>query len=166
MAVVITAAAAAMLISALQTQGDVTQRADQVGEAQVAVEKMVRSIRQGVVGTATVTKSGTTSTLKLETYVDRFCGSTTVTTSTKCVVSFQCTSEVCSQITGSGTTRTEKLVSGVKNTGSVFEAVTGPSICTSSTAEVVSFVEVKLELKSKEGGATNLQNGAGLRSCA
>lgn len=166
MAVVITAAAALMLINALQRQGDVTQRADQVGQAQVAVEKMVRSIRQGVVGTATVTKSGTTSTLKLETYVDKFCGSTAVTTSTKCSVTFQCASEICSQTTGSGTTRTENLISGVKNTGSVFEALSGPSVCSAATGEVVSFVEVKLELKSKKGGVTNLQNGAGLRSCA
>lgn len=166
MAVLVSGAAAMMLINALQRQGDVTQRADQVTEAQVAVERMVRSIRQGVQGTATVTNSGTTSTLKLETYVDGFCGQSAVTTSTKCSVTYQCTSEACSMTTGSGTTRTEKMITGVKNTGSVFEAVTGPSSCSTSGAEVVAFVEVKLELKSKKGGVTNLQNGAGLRSCA
>jgi hypothetical protein len=166
MAVVITGAAAAMLINSLQRQSDVTQRADQVGQAQVAVERMVRSIRQGVVGTASVTNSASSSTLRLETYVDRNCGSTAVTTGTKCLVVYQCSSEVCSRTTGSGTTQTESVITGVKNVGTVFEGITGPSPCSTSTAEVVSFVEVKLELKSKKGGATNLQDGAGLRSCS
>jgi Tfp pilus assembly protein PilW len=164
--VVITGAAASLLISSLQGQSDITQRADQVGQAQVAVERMVRSIRQGVVGTASVTNSASSSTLRLETYVNRNCGQTAVTTGTKCLVVYQCGSEVCSRTTGSATTQTESVISGVKNVGSVFEGVTGPSPCGTSTAEVVAFVEVKLELKSKKGGATNLQDGAGLRSCS
>jgi type II secretory pathway pseudopilin PulG len=167
MAVVICAAAATMLINALQRQSDATQRADQVGEARIAVEEMVRSIRQGVLGSASITTTASSSTLKFETYVDRYCGQTAVTTSTKCQVVYQCTAEVCSEITGSGTTRTEKVIGGVKNNGTVFEGVTGPSPCESTTStEVVSFVEVKLELKSKKGGVTKLQNGADLRSCS
>ena len=167
MAVVVCAAAALMLINALQRQSDVTQRADQVGEARVGVEEMVRSIRQGVLGSASVTNTASSSTLKLETYVDGHCGQTTVTTGTKCQVVFQCASEVCSSITGTGTTRTEKLITGVKNNGTVFEGVNGPSPCQSNSgSEVVAFVEVKLELKSKKGGATKLQNGADLRSCS
>ncbi len=164
--VVVTAGAAAMLIYSLQRQADVTQRADQVGEAQVAVERMVRAVRQGVVGTASVTNSASASTLKLETYVNNFCGTAAVTTGTKCLVVYQCASEVCSRTTGTSTTRTEPIISGVKNVNAVFEGVSGPSPCGTGTAEVVAFVEVKLELKSKQGGATNLQDGAGLRSCS
>jgi type II secretory pathway pseudopilin PulG len=166
MSVVICGAAAAMLINALQRQSDVTQRADQVGEARVAVERLVQSVRQGVLGTASVTNTASSSTLKFETYVTGHCGSTTVTTGTKCLVVYKCTSELCSKTTGSSTTRTENIISGVKNVSSVFEGVSGPSPCGTSAAEVVSFVGIKLELKSKKGGATNLQNGAGLRSCA
>jgi type II secretory pathway pseudopilin PulG len=166
MAVVITAGAAAMLIYAVQRQGDLTQRADQVGEAQVQMERMVRGIRQGVLGTATVTTTASSSKLKLETYVDGNCGTTAVTTSTKCLVVYECASEACSRTTGSSTTKTETMLKGVKNASTVFEGVTGPSPCTTSTSEVVSFVEVKLELKSKKGGVTKLQNGGGLRSCS
>jgi prepilin-type N-terminal cleavage/methylation domain-containing protein len=166
MAVVIVAGAAAMLIYAVQRQSDLTQRADQVGEGQIQMEKMVRGIRQGVIGTATVTTTSSSSKLKLETYVDGNCGTTAVTVSTKCLVVYECASEICARTTGSSTTKTEKMLTGVKNASTVFEGITGPSPCGSSTAEVVSFVEVKLELKSKKGGVTKLQNGGGLRSCS
>jgi hypothetical protein len=166
MSVVIVGAATAMLITALQRQGQVTQGADQVGDARTAVEKMVTQVRQGVVGTASVTNTATTSTLQMETYVDTRCGTTSVSTGTKCKVVFQCASEICSRTTGTGTTSTERIVSGVKNASSVFEPVTGPSPCVAS-AEVVNFVEVRLELKTRKGnGVTRIQDGAGLRSCS
>jgi Tfp pilus assembly protein PilW len=165
MALVVVGAATGMLISALQKQPDVTERADQVREAQVAVEKLVTQIRQGVVGTATVVNSGSSSTLTLETYVDGRCGTTTVSTGTKCKVVFQCQTEVCKRTTGTSTTSTETILTEVTNANTVFESLVGPSPCGTS-AEVVNFVEVRLELKSRKGGATKLQDGAALRSCS
>ena len=166
MSVIIIGAATAMLITALQRQPQLTQGADQVGDARLAVEKMVTQVRQGVVGTASVTNTATTSTLQMESYVDTRCGTTSVSTSTKCKVVFQCASEVCSRTTGTGTTSTERVIAGVKNASSVFEPVTGPSPCVAAT-EVVNFVEVRLELKTRKGnGVTKIQDGAGLRSCS
>jgi type II secretory pathway pseudopilin PulG len=162
MAIVITGAAVAMMVSALNRQPDLTERGDKVGDASVAVEKLVREIRQGVVGS--VATGLPANQLQFETYVDGACGSTTVTTGTKCKVSYQCESEKCTRTTGSGTTATTTIATGVRNSDN-FEYVTGTSPCSKVTGEPVSFVAVKIELKSKKGGIITLSDGAGLRSC-
>src|ERR1700749_4135166 len=95
MAIVITGAAVAMLVSSLNRQPDLTERADQVGTAQTAVERMVRDVRQGIVGKTVLTTSASTSKLELETYVGSQCGTTAVTTATKCKVTYTCETEVC-----------------------------------------------------------------------
>jgi type II secretory pathway pseudopilin PulG len=171
MAVVITGAAVAMLISVLKRQPDLTERADQVGTAQVATDRMVRDIRQGVIGTAVVTTTTTpspgTSKLVIETYVDSQCGTTVITESKKCTVTFTCEAEVCKRITGTGTAiNTKILVSGVKNTGSVFETVSGVNPCTTAATETPRFVGVAIELKSKKNGVTKIEDGATLQSCS
>jgi type II secretory pathway pseudopilin PulG len=171
MAVVITGAAVALLISSLKRQPDLTQRADQVANAQVATERMVSDIRQGVIGTAIVTKTATpapgTSELALETYVDGQCGTNTVTTGTKCTVTYTCAAEVCKRKTGTGTaTNTRTVISGVKNTGNVFEVIKGVNNCTTPTSESPRFVGVAVELRSQKGGVTKLEDGATMQSCS
>jgi hypothetical protein len=164
MAVVVTGAATAMLISALQRQPDLTQRADQIGKARIGTDKMVRDIRQGVIGT--VAGTSTEGKVEFESYVDGRCGTTTVTSATKCKVVIQCASEVCSRTTGTSATTSERIVEGVKNASTVFQYVKGPSPCSSTAAETPTFIAVTLELKSKKGGVTKIEDGAGLRSCS
>ena len=166
MAIVITGASVAMMVSVLQRQPDLTQRGDQVGKARVAVEKLVQGVRQGVVGTPTLTTTSTTSKLQLETYVDGRCGTTTVSTATKCKVVYQCEAEICTRTTGTSTTSTERIAEGVRNPSTVFETLKGPSPCASVSGETITFIAVDIELKSKKGGVTLLEDGAGLRSCA
>src|ERR1700750_193299 len=162
MAIVITGAAVAMMVSALNRKRDLTERGDKVSDASVAVEKLVREIRQGVIGS--VATGLPANQLQFETYVDGACGSTTVTTGTKCKVTYKCESEKCTRTTGSGTTSTTTIATGVKNSD-IFEYVTGPSPCSTVTGTPASFVAVKIELRSKKGGVTALSDGAGLRSC-
>jgi type II secretory pathway pseudopilin PulG len=169
MAVVITGAAVALLVTSLNRQPDFTERADQVGQAQGAEETMIRDIRQGVIGTVTVTKATTPtalSKLELETYVDGRCGTTIVTTSTKCKVVYLCESEVCKRTSGTSSTNVTTIITGVKNSSGVFEATLGLSPCTSSTTELPRFIAVTLELKSRKGGVTRIENGAGMQSCS
>jgi Tfp pilus assembly protein PilW len=161
MAIVITGAAVAMFVSVLNRQPDLTERADKVGDASVAVEKLVRELRQGVIGT--VNTGLPANQLQFESFVNGTCGTTPVTTGTKCKVVYKCESEKCTRTTGSATATTT-IATGVKNSD-IFEYVKGPSPCTSVTGEPVMFVAVKIELRSKKGGVTTLSDGAGLRSC-
>ena len=163
MAIVITGAAVSMLVSVIQRQPDLTERADQVGKARVGVERFVREIRQGVVGSI---KSNTAAGFEFETYVDSKCGTTTITKATKCRVVYSCASEKCTRTTGlAGSTSSVTVAEKVKN-ATVFEYVQGASPCSSVTGEPTTFVAVNLEFRSKKGGVTKLQDGAGLRSCS
>jgi Tfp pilus assembly protein PilW len=161
MMIVITGAAVSMLIGSLHRQKEVTQRADQVGQARVAVEKMVREIRQGVAGTVT---TATATQLSFESYVDGQCGTTTVSTATKCKVTYTCASAKCSRTTGTSSTATT-IAEGVTN-ATVFTYTKGASSCSNLTGETTTFIEVTLAFKTADGrGSTSLQDGAGLRSC-
>lgn len=164
MSVVIFGAATAMLISALQSQPDLTQRADQIGKARIGTDKMVRDIRQGIVGS--VSGTSTTAKVEFESYVDGRCGTTTVTTATKCKVTLECASEICSRITGTSSTSSERILEGVRNATTIFQYVKGPSPCSTTATETPTFIGVTLELRSKEGGVTKIEDGAGLRSCS
>ncbi len=160
MMVVITGAAVAMLTSAMRQQPELTERADQIGSARVGMEKMLREIRQGVVGSV----SGTSSELKFESYVDGKCGSATVATATKCAVKYICGSGKCTRSTG-GTGTSTTLVGGLTNS-SFFGYVKSVSSCSTATGEPYTYVTVALEMRSDDGSPVMLQDGANLRSCA
>jgi hypothetical protein len=163
MAIVITGAAVAMLVSVLQRQPDLTERGDQVGKARIGVERFIREIRQGVVGSV---KANTTTGFEFETYVDTKCGTTSVTTATKCRVVYSCAIEKCTRTSGPlGSTSSSTVAEKLRNTA-FFEYVSGAAPCASVTGEPVTFVGVALELRSKKGGVTKLEDGAGLRSCS
>src|SRR6201989_1855442 len=93
MAIVITGAAVAMMVSALNRQPDLTERGDKVSDASVAVEKLVREIRQGVIGS--VATGLPANQLQFETYVDGRCGSATGSNGTKCQHTYQRDSAKC-----------------------------------------------------------------------
>ncbi len=162
MAIVITGAAVALMVSALTRQPDLTERGDQVGTTETAVEKLVREIRQGVIGT--VVTGLPANELEFETYVRGTCGTTAVATATKCKVSYKCESEKCTRTTGSATTSTTTIATGVRNIDD-FEYVKGPSPCSTVSGEPTTFVSVKIEMRSNKGGVTTLSDGAALRSC-
>lgn len=163
MAIVITGAAVAMLVSVMQRQPDLTERGDKVADARLETEQFVREIRQGVVGS--VGASSTANRLEFETYVDQRCGTTTVSVATKCKVVYLCELEKCTRTTGTTTTSTTTTATGVKNS-EVFEYVKGTSPCSGVTGQPTTFVGVKLELRSKKGGAVTIEDGAALRSCS
>lgn len=162
MAIVVTGATVAMFVSVIKRQPDLTERADQVGNTRVGVERFTREIRQGVVGSV---KSNTATGFEFETYVDTKCGTTAVAVATRCRVVYACASEKCTRTTGTGSaTSTSTMAESLKNT-SFFEYVQGVSPCATVTGEPTTFVAINLELRSKKGGVTLLQDGSGLRSC-
>jgi Tfp pilus assembly protein PilW len=164
MAVVITGAAVSMMVSVLKSQPDLTERSDQVGKSRVGVDRFVREIRQGVVGSV---KANTAAGFEFETYVDSKCGTTTVSVATKCKVVYACASEKCTRTTGpTGATSSVTFGEKIKNPSAVFEYVAGTAPCSKVTGEPITFVAVKLEMRSQKGGVTTLQDGAGLRSCS
>ena len=164
MAIVVTGAAVAMLVSVMKRQPDLTERSDQVGQARVATERLVRDVRQAVVGSVNET-TATGKRVEFETYVDGRCGTETVTAGKRCKVVYSCAAEKCTRASGGATTGVV-IAEGVKNYKEVFEYVKGPSPCSAIVGEKVMFLGVKLELKSKMGGVTDLQDGASLRSCS
>jgi Tfp pilus assembly protein PilW len=164
MAIIVTGAAVSMMVSVLQRQPELTERGDQVGQVRVGIDRFVREIRQGVVGSV---QANTASGFKFKTYVDTKCGTTTVAVATKCEVSYSCSSEKCTRTTGpTGSTSSTVLAEKVKNAAAVFEYVSGTAPCSKITGEPVTFVGLSLEMRSKDGGVTKLQDGAGLRSCS
>ncbi len=82
MMVIICGAAVTMLISAMKTQPKSSERADQIGNARNAIEKLTTDIRQGERATLS-----SASSITLTTYCDRSTGVA------KCQVSYSCAEE-------------------------------------------------------------------------
>jgi type II secretory pathway pseudopilin PulG len=162
MMVVITGAAVSMLVSSLHDQVGQTKRADQVGTARNAIEKLTVDLRQG----DTVT-TGTPTQLALSTY----CHTGTGGASTACTVSYSCAIESgkttyrCTRKVNNGTART--FASGLL-TGNVFcfvPSTSGTECGTRNTAVSTTYVGAKIELPaSTQGGRTVLEDGAALHN--
>jgi prepilin-type N-terminal cleavage/methylation domain-containing protein len=169
MAVVLTGAAVALLVTALKDQPKVTNRADQVGKARIATEQMVRELRQGVSGSVNKGETPSASKVTFETYVDGTCGTTAVTTGTLCKVTYACAGTSCTRTTKNPSTGTQSaattFIEGVFNPTAVFEYTKAGSTCASVVGEVVSYVSVTLELLNSDKSKTVLADGADPRSC-
>jgi prepilin-type N-terminal cleavage/methylation domain-containing protein len=174
MAVVITGAAVAMLVTALKDQPKVSGQADQVGEARVAVAHLTRELRQGVVGSVHESASPSSGKLTFETYVQTPCAG--VTTTEPCKVTYECATVPaleapangrCTRVTSRGSVKSAPttVVSGISNPTSVFRYLVARPNCPGA-AETTTYVTVTLEFPDPAAGSgTTLQDGAGLRSC-
>jgi prepilin-type N-terminal cleavage/methylation domain-containing protein len=159
MGVVVMAAVASLVISAVRTQPKISQQAQNITTARWVLERMTHELRNGV-----AVKEATASKVSFETYVRHTtCGSATPLSATtpaiKCRVTFECGTTSCSRqegpaSSGGGTART--IFSGI-DTNQVFTFA--------PTAIEPTYVKVTLRLPNPSGtGALTVSDGASLRN--
>ena len=148
------AGASTLLVGMMTKQPDLTDRSEQVAEARVALEKMMRDLRSGY---AVDSALGTASTVTFRTYMRRTCQGGVTTVVTLCQVTYTCsaTTKICTRRTananGTSPTVARQLIAGVSNT----------DIFTIQK----SYIGIKLVLPTQDGrGALTVSDGARLRN--
>ena len=154
MLVAVLAGSMTLLVGMMQKQPGLSDRSEQVAEARVAMEKMVRELRPGYAVDSAV---GTSSTVTFRTYMHRTCAGVPTTVPTLCRVTYTCTpsTTICTRSTanpdGTSPTAARRLIDGVTNSN-VFTV----------TATQVS---IRLQIPAEDGGATTtVVDGATLRN--
>lgn len=173
MSVILMGAVGSMLVGAMRSQPEVTDRAQDVSSSRWVLERMTREIRNGI-----RVDQATSSSLSLLTYVRRTaCGGGVPVSSTtpaiKCQVTYQCTTTSCTRLEAAegvyvGTPKT--LFTGI-NSSNVFCYVpsteSDPLNCGSAvSAAETTYVGVRIRLPSPDGTGTSLtvSDGASLRN--
>ena len=143
-----------LLVGMMQKQPGLSDRSQQVAEARVALERMVREIRPGY---AVDSASGTSSTVTFRTYMRQICSGGVSATANLCRVTYTCTPStgICTRSTantnGTGATTPRRLIEGVTNSD-VF------------TIQPTS-IGIKLVIPTEDGGSeTTVLDGATLRN--
>ena len=143
-----------LLVGMMQRQPDLSDRSEQVSEARVALERMVRELRPGY---AVDSALGTANTVTFRTYMRQTCQGGSSATAILCRVTYTCTPStgICTRSTanpnGTSPTTPVQLIEGVTNTG-VFSIQS-------------SYVGITFRLPSQDGrGALTMTDGARLRN--
>ena len=143
-----------LLTGMMQKQPGLSDRSEQVSEARVALEKMVRDLRPGY---AVDSPLGTANTVTFRTYMRKTCAGASTTTVTLCRVTYTCTAStgVCTRSTanpnGTSPTTPRPVIRGVTNTN-VFTIQ-------------ASYVGIRLQLPTEDGrGVLTVSDGARLRN--
>ena len=143
-----------LLVDMMQKQPGLSDRSQQVEQARVTLERMVRELRPGY---AVDSPAGVANTVKFRTYMRRTCAGVITTTVTLCQVTYTCTPStgICTRSTananGTSPTAPTRLITGVTNTG-VFTIQSG-------------YVGIQFVLPSKDGrGSLTVTDGARLRN--
>ena len=145
-----------LMTTGLKNQPKVAERAGEIQEARVAMERLTREIRQG-----DSVVSATSNQFSLITNVNSAtCGGATSDEARLCRVTYSCTGEVCTRVEanpdGTGASGPETVVSGI-STASVF------TYTPSATAPT--YVGVKLLFPSDDGDdSITLTDGVTMRS--
>jgi Tfp pilus assembly protein PilW len=161
MGVVLFAAAASLMISALKDQPKLSERAQTISTARWVMERFTREIRNGITvapGKATASEVSFTTYVRTPT-----CGvAGTLASGTKaipCQVTYRCTTTSCSRIEaapGVYTGAARQIFSGIASS-SVFSY--------SPNAAQATFVRVTLQFPNPSGtGALTISDGASLRN--
>jgi type II secretory pathway pseudopilin PulG len=158
MMVVVTGAVVALLVSVMQTQPEVTKRADQIGDARNALEKLSVDLRQG--SDADLVSA---AELNLETICDTPSGTV------RCDVDYNCDAEAggtyrCLRSVNSEPARI--IVTGLSSPD-VFCVVPSSegSECGESAEAEPTYVGVKIEFPAgDQDGSTVLEGGAALHN--
>jgi type II secretory pathway pseudopilin PulG len=167
MMVVITGAAVSLLVSALQSQPEVTQRANQIGDARNLLEELTVDLRQG-----SSAEFFGAEELGVETICDRPGGAEA------CNVAYECEPEG-----GAPTFECMRTVEGEAPTGLITGLSSGEIFCVTPSAidpedpessssdcgetngEPATYVGVTIEFPaSDQGGSTVLEGGAALHN--
>jgi type II secretory pathway pseudopilin PulG len=143
-----------LLVGMMQKQPGLSDRSEQVSEARIALERMVRELRPGY---AVDSPTGTANTVSFRTYMRRTCAGVSTTTVTLCRVTYTCTAstKTCTRRianpNGTSPTAPVPLITGVTNTN-VF-TIQG------------SYVGIRFVMPTEDGrGALTVTDGARLRN--
>jgi type II secretory pathway pseudopilin PulG len=163
---VVLGAAVGVVSFSVQAQPERNERAAQIQDGRVMIERMVRELRQGE-----QVFSASATGLSVLTYVNSTaCGGTTASTKILCRVTYACGSSSC--------TRTERAPdnSGAGATTTVVSGITGPNVfcyaprdgagaCGASSSAQPEYVAVRLVFPDGDGDeAITLDDGASLRN--
>jgi type II secretory pathway pseudopilin PulG len=173
MSVVLVGAVSSMIVSVMQSQPEISKRAQNVSSARWVLERMTREIRNGI-----RVDQATSSKVSLLTYVRRTaCGGATLPASSvpaiKCQVTYQCTTTSCSRLeanegvfTGTSTT----LFSGIDDSN-VFcyvpSAGVDPLACGTAASPVngTTYVGLRVHIPNPSGpSGITVSDGASLRN--
>jgi type II secretory pathway pseudopilin PulG len=159
MGVIVLGAVGSLVVSAMKTQPQISERAQTVSTARWVLERLTREIRNGV-----KVDKATASSVSFETYVRRStCGGSGVLASTsaaiKCEVTYTCSTTTCTRIEAApgvytGTPRT--IFEGI-GSSSVFSYV--------PNAAEATYIKVTLTMPNPRGpAALTVSDGASLRN--
>jgi prepilin-type N-terminal cleavage/methylation domain-containing protein len=155
-ALLVAGAAMTLLVTMVQSQPAVSERAGQVQQGRTMLEALSRELRQGE-----SVLNPTTSGLAVLTYVNSAtCGGASASTSILCRVTYACGSTSC--------TRTEQSPDGTGSAApeTVVRGITGPNVFSyEGTAGDPSYVGLRLVFPADDGSeAITLDGGAALRN--
>lgn len=159
MGVIVLGAVGSLVVSAMKTQPQISERAQTVSTARWVLERLTREIRNGV-----KVDKATASSVSFETYVRRStCGGSGMLASTsaaiKCEVTYTCSTTACTRIEAApgvytGTPRT--IFEGI-GSSSVFSYV--------PNAAEATYIKVTLTMPNPRGpAALTVSDGASLRN--
>lgn len=161
MSVVLVGGAATMLISAVQTQPELSKRSEDVSSARWILERMTREIRNGI-----AVESGSGSAVAFQAYVRRTaCGSGVPlpagSSAIECEIVYDCAS-------GTSCTRTERLPNTTTGgaTETIFSGIASNQVFNySPSSSEATFVGVTLRFPNPDGdGFLTISDGASLRT--
>jgi type IV pilus assembly protein PilW len=161
MGVVVMAAVASLVISAVRGQPKITKQAENISIARQALGRMTRELRSGI---AIDTEHAKPNVVSFLGYVRHSsCGASTLlgsgTASIKCQITYSCTTTACSRVEASPGTFTgssQLLISGISS-DQVF--IYAPS------ATSPKYVKITLRIPNPSGkGALTVSGGASLRN--
>jgi Tfp pilus assembly protein PilW len=175
MSVVIVGAAGSMLISAVRTQPQVSERAQNITTARYQLDRMTHEIRNGVRIDPTMK---TASQVSFVARVRRTtCGGSVPTTSTpatiKCQITYTCSTTSCTRVEASegvysNPAATSTIITGI-NSSSVFCYVpstnTDPTVCGPAATATPTYIGITLRVPNPSGpSALTISDGASLRA--
>jgi type II secretory pathway pseudopilin PulG len=159
MSIVLLGAVGSMVVSAMQSQPEMSKRAQNVSTARWVMERLTREIRNGVA--VDVAEPDEAS---FRTYVRRTsCGGSTVPSSTtpsiECQVTYACTATSCTRkVTAPGV-----LTGGTPTT--VFSGIDDADVFSYSPAVEPTFIGITLHIPNPDGPAElTISDGASLRN--
>jgi type II secretory pathway pseudopilin PulG len=160
MSVVVLGAVGSLVISAMRTQPEISERAQNISTARWVLERLTREIRNGV-----RVDNATASSVSFQTYVRHTtCGGTTALSSgspsIKCEVTYTCSSTSCTR----NETPPEILTGGTPRT--IFSGIDDANVFSYSPSAVApTYIGIRLHIPNPGGqSALTVSDGASLRN--
>jgi len=175
MSVVLVGAAGSMLISAVQTQPQVSERAQNISTARYQLDRMTHEIRNGIRIDST---KKTASQVSFVARVRRTtCGGSAPTSTTpgtiKCQITYTCSTTACTRVEANegvytNPAATSTIITGI-NSSSVFCYVPStnadPTVCGTAATASPTYIGVNLRVPNPSGpSALTISDGASLRA--